>query len=241
MKPGLAGMSVFIGLNASEEELNLQKFNTWAFTNPKGCMEPEDFFNLSTEEVMEAKNIPLMFFAFPSAKDPRWTEQEDRKNKSTCTIVALVSWKWFEKFKDTKLKKRGEEYDEVKKVLGNILVEQVCHLKPEIRHFIDYVDIGSPCTNLHYLAQPHGEIYGLDHSASRMDPWMSAQLRPETDIKNLYLTGQDVLMAGFSGGLFSGLFCSAAVLKRNVMNDLKSLGEKLSLKQDTGKLATKVF
>ena len=52
------------------------------------------------------------------------------------------------------------------------------------------MDIGSPVTNKHYIAQPHGEIYGLDHSRQRFDLEVDARLRPETDVPGLYLTGQ---------------------------------------------------
>ena len=38
---------------------------------------------------------------------------------------------------------------------------KVCKLFPQIRRHIDYVEIGTPVSNKHYLAQPHGEIYGL--------------------------------------------------------------------------------
>ena len=52
------------------------------------------------------------------------------------------------------------------------------------------MDIGSPVTNKHYIAQPHGEIYGLDHSRQRFDLEVDTRLRPETDVPGLYLTGQ---------------------------------------------------
>ena len=54
------------------------------------------------------------------------------------------------------------------------MLEQVCQLYPQIRDHIDYVDIGTPVTNTHYLAAPHGEIYGLDHTKARMLPEVSA-------------------------------------------------------------------
>ena len=80
-----------------------------------------------------------------------------------------------------------------------------------MRDHIDHTEIASPVTNKFYLEQPHGEIYGLDHSRERwvvvitivwslhnthaslccrFDPLMVAKLRPETDIPGLYLTGQ---------------------------------------------------
>ena len=60
-------------------------------------------------------------------------------------------------------------------------------------------------SNKYYIAQPHGEIYGLDHSAERFEPSMTAKLRPETDVPGLYLTGQDVMLCGFTGAMFGGL------------------------------------
>ena len=50
------------------------------------------------------------------------------------------------------------------------MVEQACSLYPQIRDHIDYVDIGTPVTNAYYIAAPHGEIYGLDHTKTRMSP-----------------------------------------------------------------------
>ena len=43
--------------------------------------------------------------------------------------------------------------------------------------------------------------YFQDHPKSRMSLDMMAKLRPETDIEGLYLTGQDVLMGGFTAAL----------------------------------------
>ena len=57
----------------------------------------------------------------------------------------------------------------------------------------------------------------------RLEPWMVAKLRPETDIPGLYLTGQDILTCGFTGGLFAGVIAAQAVLGRNVMGDLIKL------------------
>ena len=62
------------------------------------------------------------------------------------------------------MKKRGDSYDEVKNSIGHQMIEQTCQLYPQIRDCIDFTEIGSPVTNKHYIAQPHGEIYGLDHS-----------------------------------------------------------------------------
>ena len=108
-----------------------------------------------------------------------------------------------------------------------MMVEQVCKLVPQIRPHIDYIEIGSPVTNQHYLASPQGEVYGLDHGKERFAPWMAARLRPQTDVSGLYLAGQDVFCCGFFGALFGGLMAAGAVLNRHVMGDLTNLHVKL--------------
>ena len=65
------------------------------------------------------------------------------------------------------------------------MIEQTCKLYPQVRirpkdhlindcvqmrDHIDHTEIASPVTNKFYLEQPHGEIYGLDHSRERWVP-----------------------------------------------------------------------
>lgn len=58
-----------------------------------------------------------------------------------------------------------------------------------LRLQIEYVDAGTPITNTHYIGAPKGEIYGADHGKARFSPELNAMLRPQTPLKNLYLTG----------------------------------------------------
>ena len=44
----------------------------------------------------------------------------------------------------------------------------------QMRDHIDHTEIASPVTNKFYLEQPHGEIYGLDHSRERWVPSQSS-------------------------------------------------------------------
>eukprot|EP00088_Acartia_fossae_P016828 TRINITY_DN1947_c1_g1_i1.p1 TRINITY_DN1947_c1_g1~~TRINITY_DN1947_c1_g1_i1.p1 ORF type:complete len:627 (+),score=164.25 TRINITY_DN1947_c1_g1_i1:50-1930(+) len=230
LKPGVASMNVFLGLDISNEELEVRKQNVWAFTTADSDKAAMDYFNLSAEGAMDAP-VPLLFISFPSTKDPEWDNHPGRKGKSTAAIVTLANWDWFKAWKDKGVKKRGDEYDELKKSIGDQMIEQTCKLFPQIRDKIDYQEIGSPVTNNHYIAAPHGEIYGLDHSRERFDAEMVAKLRPETDIPGLYLTGQDILTCGFTGALFAGVLTAQACLGRNVMYDLISLHKKV-LKQN---------
>lgn len=231
MKPGLGSISIFVGLNASNEQLKIdKKQNIWCFNTNKSVFEAEKHTNLTSEEVM-ASEAPFLFVSFPSAKDPEWKKHPGRSNKSTCAIITLAKWEWFQKWENRPLKKRGDDYEAFKNTIGHNMIEQVCKLFPQIRRYIDYVEIGTPVTNKHYLAQPHGEIYGLDHNYERFTPLNLARLRPQTDIDGLFLTGQDAFSCGFTGALFGGLLCAGTVLGRNAMGDVEELHARLIKKQ----------
>eukprot|EP00091_Calanus_sinicus_P023473 TRINITY_DN7945_c0_g1_i2.p1 TRINITY_DN7945_c0_g1~~TRINITY_DN7945_c0_g1_i2.p1 ORF type:complete len:294 (-),score=98.38 TRINITY_DN7945_c0_g1_i2:67-948(-) len=226
LKPGIGAMNVFLGLNASAEELGLKRQNTWAFNDSNIDYEGQKYFDMDVEEAMDAE-VPLLFISFPSVKDPEWNNHPGREGKTTCAIVTLANWDWFKSWEDKQVKKRGDDYDEIKDSIGHKMIEQTCKLFPQIRDKIDVTEIASPVTNKYYIGQPHGEIYGLDHSMERFDPMMVAKLRPETDVPGLFLTGQDILSCGFTGALFAGVISAQAALGRNVMGDLVKLHNKL--------------
>jgi len=215
-------MNVFLGLNGSAEELGVKRQNCWAFSTNNIDKDALDYFDLDVEKALDAE-VPLLFVSFPSAKDPEWNNHKGRENKTTCAIVTLANWKWFDKWQDKQVKKRGDDYEEIKQAIGDKMIQQVCKLYPQIEDKIDFTEIATPVTNKFYLEQPHGEIYGLDHSRERFDPLTVAKLRPETDIPGLYLTGQDILSCGFTGALFAGVISAQAILGRNVMGDLIKL------------------
>jgi len=223
LKPGVGAMNVFLGLDASAEELGLKAQNHWAFTSSDITSSGNQYMAMAQKEVLDHPDIPLLFVSFPSAKDPNWLLRQERKGKSTCAIVTLASWEWFKQWEDKPVKKRGDEYDEIKKTLADRMIQQTCQLFPQITDHIDFTDIGTPVTNKFYIGQPYGEIYGLDHTSERFSPELVASLRPGTDLDGLYLTGQDVLTCGFTGALFAGLITAQVCLGRNVMADLVKL------------------
>jgi all-trans-retinol 13,14-reductase len=219
LKPAAGCMSIFVGFDKSSEELNLRKDNHWAFTTNDMGINFDEYIGMSADKAID-EEVPLMFVSFPSAKDPNWKNHPGRENKSTMAIVTLGNWDWYKRWENTPLKKRGEDYEEFKKSIGQRMIDRCCDLFPQIKDHIDFVDIGTPVTHNHYIAAPYGEIYGLDHTIERMDASLTAKLRPKTDIPGLYMTGQDVLICGFTGAIYGGLIAAGAVLERNVMTDL---------------------
>uniref|UniRef100_A0A803STI5 Uncharacterized protein n=1 Tax=Anolis carolinensis TaxID=28377 RepID=A0A803STI5_ANOCA len=58
---------------------------------------------------------------------------------------------------------------------------------------IEHVSAGTPLTNCHYIASPRGEMYGAEHSISRLQVEVTTTIRPQTPVPNLYLTGKCIL------------------------------------------------
>ncbi len=85
---------------------------------------------------------------------------------------------------------------------------------------MEFIEVGTPLTHQHYLNAPHGEIYGLEHDQSRFSASNAARLRPTTPVRNLFMTGQDIVSCGWTGAMFSGLLTASAVLQRNLFIDL---------------------
>ncbi|HNB50162.1 MAG TPA: hypothetical protein PK332_12400, partial [Chitinophagales bacterium] len=96
-------------------------------------------------------------------------------------------------------------------------LEHLYKYEPQIRGKIDTYELSTPITTKHFCNYLQGEIYGLDHQPSR---FAKEYLKPQTPIKNLYLTGQDIVTVGIAGALLSGILTASAITKTNLINEM---------------------
>jgi len=224
---GVGGISVYVGLNKSNAALNLKGKHFWAFWTKKG---QEDLDGVCQKYVDRGGNemddgpVPLLFISFPSAKDPLWDEKHP--GKASATIVSFCNYDWFGEWEGERVMHRGEGYEKRKKAIGELIWKQTVALFPQLRDCVEYFDVGTPVTNKYYIRAHKGEMYGLDHNKERFTAEATNELRPETDIPNLYLCGQDIFNCGIAGAAFGGLLCASKVLNRNVYADLVDLKKK---------------
>ncbi|XP_016404987.1 putative all-trans-retinol 13,14-reductase [Sinocyclocheilus rhinocerous] len=220
---GDGGLSIFIGVDGTKEELGLKADNYFIF--PENNLDEliDGYMKGNREE--SCKKVPIIFVASPSAKDSTWPERSP--GKSTVSVVSFANYAWFEEWKDDKVKNRSIDYKELKEAIINNILEAVTEIYPKIKDRIEYVDAGTPITNQHYIAAPEGEIYGIDHDIARFNVELNATIRPQTPIKNLFLTGQDVLFCGFAGALTGALTCGSVILNRNLHLDAIGLAKRV--------------
>jgi len=81
-------------------------------------------------------------------------------------------------------------------------------------------ELSTPLSTRHFMNYQRGEAYGLSAMPSRFD---LRCLAPQTSVRNLYLTGQDVCLLGVAGALMGGLLTASAVLGRNLMSVVSRL------------------
>lgn len=191
---------LYIGLKENLRELGIGSTNYWVY--------PHQDHDRGVKEYLEdpSKPFPVTYISFPSLKDPEWDERYP--GKSTIEMITLAPYDWFEKWENERWRHRGEEYEAYKEQFSQRLLKELYKQFPQLEGKIDYYELSTPLSTKHFVHYEKGEIYGLDHSPAR---FRMKELRPKTPIKNLYMTGQDIVTVGIGGALMSGLLTAAHV------------------------------
>ncbi len=206
--PSVAHICLYVGLNGSPEELNMPKANYWIY--PKEGTHDENVAKF----IKDIDNpFPVVYVSFPAAKDPDWSNRYP--GKSTVDIITLMPYEEFAEWEGTRWKKRGEDYEAKKEKLSQRLLETLYEREPQMRGKVDMYELSTPLSTKNFVNYEKGEIYGIDHTPDRFELKF---LRAHTPIKNLYLTGQDIVTVGVGGALAAGLITAAAITKKNLTN-----------------------
>ncbi len=207
ISPSPAHVCLYVGLKYSDGELGLQKTNLWVY--------PGNDHNAQMEKFLENPDapFPVVFISFPSAKDPEF--QKKFPGRATIEVITIAKYEWFQKWEDKQWRHRGADYETLKAKFSERLLEALYEQVPQIRGKIDFYELSTPLSTRTFANYERGEIYGLDHTPSR---FRQSFLRPETPVRGLYLTGQDVCSAGIGGALFGAVLATSAIMKRDVLS-----------------------
>ncbi len=206
VKASVAHVCLYVGLDASDEELNLPRHNFWMYDS-------YDFDGSYTKHINdEGSNLPLAYISFPSAKDPEW--EGKHPGTSTIQVMTVCPYEWVAQWEETRWQKRGDEYDVFKEKYTAQLLEKLYKVVPQVKGHIVASELSTPLSTKYFSNYGKGEIYGLEHTPLRFG---LKSLRPETIYKNLFLTGQDIVTVGVGGALFSGIIASTRILNRNML------------------------
>ncbi len=204
LQPSTAHVSLYVGLSKSDAELGLEGTNLWvhpSFDHDKNV----ERFALDLESP-----LPGVYLSFPSAKDPDF--QRRHPGKSAIEAIVLLPYGRFERWENTRWKRRGNEYDATKERLEERLLDELKRRAPPVAGNIGYTELSTPVTTRHFMNYGSGEIYGI---ASTPDRFMMRELGARTPIRGLYLTGQDAASLGVVGALYGGVIGASAAAGKN--------------------------
>ena len=212
VKPSVAHLGLYIGFKESVADLGLQKANYWVY--PEGEYNHDK--NIATYLEDSNNDFPLVYISFPASKDPEWESRYP--GRATVDIITLAPYEWFEEWEGTKWKRRGAEYDTFKENLAQRLLEVLYKYEPQLRGKVDHYELSTPLSTKDFVNYENGELYGIDHDPNRFEQTF---LRAHTPLKNLYMTGQDIVTAGIGGALMAGLVTISAIKKRDYVSKVR--------------------
>ncbi len=94
----------------------------------------------------------------------------------------------------------NETYKEIKEAAADILIDRAARRIPGLRESIVVRKVGTPLTNVRYVMQPHGSLYGREQTVmSQMN-----RRKPTTPVGNLFLAGAWIGGGGMTLAVGSG-------------------------------------
>ena len=143
--------------------------------------------------------------------------QESTEDAIPAEVFIPISGQHFRRWQETRVMKRGEEYDDFKAYLVEQVLQRVEETWPGFGQFIRYVEGATPLSIRSFTGHEDGAAYGIAPVPGR---YSNRALRAVTGIPGLLLAGQDVASAGVIGAFFGGLIAASAVLRRSAVNAL---------------------
>ena len=200
---------LYVGLRGEPEELGLERANHWVHAS----YDHDRAYQAWTRSPRPRGAAPsLVYVSCASAKDPSWTARHP--GRATLTAIAPAPYEWFARWRDTRWRKRGAEYDELKAELAGLLLAHVHAIYPRTRGRVEHAELSTPLSMEHFAAHERGAMYGLDHGPER---FRVRGLRAMTPVRGLYLTGQDVVTVGVGASLLSAVLTASAILRRSAL------------------------
>lgn len=193
--PGMASVTLYLGLSRSPEALGVRGENFWLHDG------------LDHDEMWSRRNrlalgeVSQAYLSFPSLKDP-----EARGH--TAEIITGVDGAGFAPFAGSRWMRRGEDYAALKERIADAMLAVVERRLPGFGALVAHREVSTALTTAHFTAHPQGEIYGIPVTPAR---FTRPYLRPRTFVPGLFLTGADALMLGVAGAMRGGLVCVAAL------------------------------
>ncbi|CAB9504839.1 All-trans-retinol 13,14-reductase [Seminavis robusta] len=203
----------FVGIRydptKESSSLHIPKRNCW-FLPSYALRQSADAF--SKQDHTTQQPFGYVGLAFPSLKDPAYKDRYGDGIVTAAFVAGDVPWEWFQQWKDTRVHKRGDDYNQLKQSFEKRLLDLLYLKYPQVQGKVQYIDLGTPVDTRTYLGRLTGASYGIPPTIAKAKA-DATWLRPKVDLlpDGMYLVGQDVTVDGFAPAVLSGLMCVAAM------------------------------
>lgn len=182
-------VTVYLGLKNDGRALGFRGENHWIY----------DGYDLDAlfqrrNELLQGKPTGC-YLSFPSLKDPQ-------ARNHTAEIIAMLDYGTVSPWRDQPWRKRDQDYQSLKDQIAHTLIDFVDAHYPGFRDLVACCEVSTPLTGEFFTGHARGSPYGIPATPER---FRKAWLRPQTPIRNLYLTGADVASLGVMGAMMGGV------------------------------------
>jgi all-trans-retinol 13,14-reductase len=193
---GFEVVELFLGLKRDPREMGFHGENYWFFSSFD-----HDVIYARRNELLDGRAM-MGYLSFPSLKDPT-------ARRHTAELIAPFPYRSLEAYRGEPWRRRGARYESTKERITEALLDLVERARPGFRSLIEYSELGTPLTFETFTAAPSGSIYGYPGTPEKYGKkWLSVG----TPIRNLYLTGSDVLILGIMGALMGGVLTASRLM-----------------------------
>jgi phytoene dehydrogenase-like protein len=129
-------------------------------------------------------------------------------------ILTPAVWNEFNKWENTKVGRRGSDYEEFKKEKARKCIEIVSKHIKGLEGFIENIYTSSPLTWRDYTGTPNGSAYGFRKD---FDNTLTSFLSLNTPVPNLLLTGQNINIHGVLGVSITSLMTCSQIIGKDTI------------------------
>ena len=200
---GVSAISLFLAVDMDVRAAGLDSGNYWFY--PNGDVE-QAYRETMTDWATAGRDAPGLFLTVTTLKDP---SKPGKAGTHTMEAFALAGYDSFARWAETKQGERPAAYEALKVSLKDRLLASAERFVPGIRDHVVFSDVGTPLTNVHYVAAPKGNLYGTEKTLRHVGP---LAFPVKTEIADLWLCGASTVAHGVMGATFSGMVAARAIL-----------------------------
>ncbi len=213
----VSALSLFLATDLDLESMGMDSGNYWYFVDSDF---EAAFKRIQDPNVLNDDKLPCIFLGITSLKEP----SSFVPGHHTMEALTFLSHAAFRAYVCSTSGKRPEAYQALKRRLIGTMLKTIERMIPGIRDHLLFCDLGTPLTNVHYVAATQGCCYGTEKSLGQIGPF---GFRPFSEIRGLGLCGASILSHGVAGATMSGIALAAGLLRCRPSELLHATGQEL--------------